>query len=144
MIDPRRIPAIDVLEAERRRGAPIEAAEMGGATGGSGTAGGTTAGPFAPLLVDVREPKEFAEIRAEGAVLVPLSTFLLRYRQLPRDRGLLMICRSGARSGQAAAFLLANGWTDVVNVAGGTEAWERAGLPVRHGQPAPGEGDLPG
>ena len=75
---------------------------------------------------------------------MPLSTFLLRYRELPRDRPLLMICRSGARSGQATAFLIANGWTDVVNVAGGTLAWERAGLPVRRGAPAPGEGDLPG
>ena len=60
---------------------------------------------------------------------------MLRYRELPQDRPLLMICRTGARSGQATAFLLANGWTDVVNVAGGTLAWERAGLPVRRGSP---------
>lgn len=132
MIDPNRIPTIDVLEAERRRGAGLEAAEAGGAGDGSQT----------PLLVDVREPREFTEVRAEGAVLVPLSTFMLRYRELPTDRPLLMICQSGARSGQAAAFLLASGWTDVVNVAGGTLAWERAGLPVRRGAPAPGEGDL--
>lgn len=128
MIDPRRVPAIDVLEADRRRGAPA----------GSGRP------DSAALLVDVREPNEFAQVRAEGAVLVPLSTFLLRYRELPQDRPLLMICNSGARSGQATAFLLANGWTDVVNVAGGTLAWERAGLPLRRGAPAPGEGDLPG
>ncbi|HSO28894.1 MAG TPA: rhodanese-like domain-containing protein [Candidatus Sulfomarinibacteraceae bacterium] len=133
MIDPSRIPTVDVLEAERRRGAALEAAEAGGAD----------AGAAAPLLVDVREPGEFAAVRAEGAVLVPLSTFMLRYRDLPKDRPLLMICKSGGRSGQATAFLRANGWTDVVNVAGGTDAWERAGLPVRRGAPAPGEGDLP-
>ena len=124
MTEPAGVPAVDVLEADRRRGA-----------------GDPGAGP---LLVDVREPSEFEEVRAEGAVLVPLSTFMLRYQELPRDRGLLMICRSGARSGQAAALLLASGWTDVVNVAGGTLAWERAGLPVRRGTPSPGEGDLPG
>jgi rhodanese-related sulfurtransferase len=132
MIDPRRIPAIDVLEAERRLGTAAEDAETG--TGGEPAP--------APLLVDVREPPEFAAFRAEGAVLLPLSTFLLRYRELPRDRPLLMICQTGSRSGQATAFLLANGWTDVVNVAGGTLAWERAGLLIRRGPPAPGEGDL--
>ena len=130
MIDPRRIPAIDVLEAERRLGTAAEDAEIG------------EPAP-APLLVDVREPNEFAAFRAEGAVLLPLSTFLLRYRELPRDRPLLMICQTGARSGQVTAFLLANGWTDVVNVAGGTLAWERAGLAIRRGPPAPGEGELP-
>ena len=132
MIDPRRIPAIDVLEAERRLGTAAEDAETG--TGGEPAP--------APLLVDVREPNEFASFRAEGAVLLPLSTFLLRYRDLPRDRSLLMICQTGNRSGQATAFLLANGWSDVVNVAGGTLAWERAGLLIRRGSPAPGEGDL--
>jgi rhodanese-related sulfurtransferase len=134
VIDPNRIPAVDVIEAERRLGAAAEDAETGT---------GDEAAP-APLLVDVREPNEFAAIRAEVAVLLPLSTFLLRYRELPRDRPLLMICQTGARSGQATAFLLANGWSDVVNVAGGTLAWERAGLAVRRGPPAPGEGDLPG
>ncbi len=131
MIDPSRAPVIDVLEAGRRL------ADTHGAPGTPDD------GP-PPLLVDVREPNEFAEVRAEGAVLVPLSTFMLRYRELPQDRSLLMICRSGARSAQATAYLLANGWTDVVNVAGGTLAWERAGLPVRRGEPAPGEGALPG
>ena len=133
MIDPNRIPTVDVLEAERRLGAAAEDAET--RTGG--------APPLAPLLVDVREPNEFAASRAEGAVLLPLSTFLLRYRELPRDRPLLMICQTGARSGQATAFLLANGWSDVVNVAGGTLAWARAGLLIRRGAPVPGEGDLP-
>ena len=133
MIDPNRIPTVDVLQAERRLEAGTGDAETG--TGGEATP--------APLLVDVREPNEFAGSRADGAVLLPLSNFLLRYRELPRDRPLLMICQTGARSGQATAFLLANGWSDVVNVAGGTLAWERAGLAIRRGSPAPGEGDLP-
>lgn len=137
MIDPSRVPAIDVLEADRRLGETV------GPVGGPGGPGGTGAGA-SPLLIDVREPSEFAAVRAEGAALVPLSTFMLRYRSLPQDRPLLVICHSGARSAQATAFLLGNGWTDVVNVAGGTLAWERAGLPVRRGAPAPGEGDLPG
>ncbi len=97
-----------------------------------------------PLLVDVREPNEIVEIRAEGIVALPLSTFMARYQELPTDRALLMICRTGARSGQATAFLLANGWTDVVNVAGGTISWVQAGLPTRRGALEPGEADFPG
>jgi rhodanese-related sulfurtransferase len=41
-------------------------------------------------------------------------------------------------------FLRSQGWTDVRNVEGGIDAWERAGLPVVRGTPRPGEGDLPG
>ena len=114
-------PTVDVREADRRR----QEAEAGG-----------------PLLIDVREPIEFSEVRAEGALLFPLSTFMARIAELPRDRPLLMICRTGARSGQATDYLLAQGWADVANVAGGTLAWESAGLPVRRGTPEPGEGDL--
>jgi len=115
-------PEIDVREADRRR---------------------RDAGPGGPLMVDVREPSEFAETRAEDVALVPTSTFVARFRELPQDRPLMMICRSGVRSGNATTFLLANGWTDVVKVAGGMLAWEAAGLPVRRGVPAPGEGELP-
>ena len=123
MFDPHRIPAVSVIEAHDRLARPAD-------------------GP-APILVDVREPNEFADFRAEGAVLFPLSTFMLRHQSLPRDRELLMICRTGARSGQATAFLLANGWTTVANVEGGTLAWVRAGLPARQGQLDEGEGDFP-
>jgi len=122
-MNPRTTPTVDVLEADRRR----QEAEAGG-----------------PLLVDVREPVEFSELRAEGALLFPLSTFMARHAELPRDRPLLMICRTGARSAQATDFLLVQGWPDVANVAGGTLAWEAAGLPVRRGTPDPGEGDLSG
>lgn len=121
MSDGDRSPAVDVLEADRRL---------------------RESGPDGPLLLDVREIPEFGLVRAEGARLLPLSQFLARYQDLPKDRQLLIICASGARSGQVAAYLLAHGWTDVANVEGGTQAWQRAGLPVRHGALGPGEGDL--
>ena len=121
MIDPHRLPAVDVLAAHDRL------AVDGGTTGDPG-----------PILVDVREPNEFVEVRAPGAMLFPLSTFVQRFRELPQDRPLLMICRSGARSGQATAFLLGNGWPDVANVSGGMLAWERAGLPIESGEPSAG------
>jgi rhodanese-related sulfurtransferase len=92
-----------------------------------------------PLLVDVRELGEFAEFRAEGSVLLPLSQFVARFRELPTDRPLLLICRSGGRSAQATGFLLAAGWSDVANVAGGMLGWLSSGLPVRSGPPDPEE-----
>jgi rhodanese-related sulfurtransferase len=116
------IPTIDVAEAERR----------------------LREDPASPLLVDVREANEFEAVRAPGAVLVPMSTFAARAGELPPDRPLMVVCHLGGRSAAAAGFLIRSGRTDVVNVAGGMDAWERAGLPVRHGTPAPGEGDLPG
>ena len=108
------------------------------------TAAERLAGEEPPLLVDVRELDEFHVARVGGSVLLPLSTFMQRYQELPGDRPLLMLCRSGNRSGAATAHLLANGWRDVANVAGGIIAWERAGLPVNRGTAADGEGDLPG
>jgi rhodanese-related sulfurtransferase len=97
-----------------------------------------------PLVVDVREVGEFEAVRLEDDVaLVPLSEFGTRYEELPRDRPLLMMCAGGTRSAAATAHLLRNGYTDVVNVAGGIKDWEASGLPVRRGPTRPGEGSLP-
>jgi rhodanese-related sulfurtransferase len=114
---------VDVMEAARRLG-DAEAASP-------------------PLLVDVREPGEFAQLRAEGALLLPLSDFVAGWRHLPADRPLLFICATGQRSFSAADYVIRNGRRDVANVEGGTVAWARAGLPLRRGQPEPGEGELP-
>jgi rhodanese-related sulfurtransferase len=95
-----------------------------------------------PLLVDVREVDEFRDVRVEGAALVPMSTFAERHSELPKDRPLLVMCAGGTRSAAATGFLLRSGWTDVVNVEGGITAWQRAGFPVRRGEPQAGEGDL--
>jgi rhodanese-related sulfurtransferase len=95
-----------------------------------------------PLLVDVREVDEFRDVRVEGAALIPMSTFAERHTELPKDRPLLVMCAGGTRSAAATGYLLRSGWTDVVNVEGGITAWQRAGLPVRRGEPDPGEGAL--
>ena len=116
------IPTIDVAEAERR----------------------LREDPASPILLDVREVHEFEEVRAPGAVLVPTSLFMTRVESLPADRPLMVVCHMGGRSAAVAGFLIRSGRTDVVNVGGGMEAWERAGLPVRRGTVEPGEGDMPG
>lgn len=96
-----------------------------------------------PILLDVREVGEFVAGRAEGAELLSLSGFLAAYRDLPRDRPILVICATGNRSASVTAFLLQQGWTDVSNVRGGTVAWERAGLPIRRGPLAAADGERP-
>ena len=96
-----------------------------------------------PLLLDVREPNEFDVVRAPGAALLPTSQFMARYTELPSDRPLLVICHTGGRSAAVTAYLVRTGRADVANVAGGMAAWERAGLEIQQGRPAPGEGDLP-
>jgi rhodanese-related sulfurtransferase len=99
--------------------------------------------PSGPILLDVRETNEFLQVRAPGAVLVPTSIFMNRVEDLPSDRPILVICHTGARSAAVTAYLIRAGRGDVSNVAGGMVAWERAGLPIRHGPLDPGEGDLP-
>jgi rhodanese-related sulfurtransferase len=118
---PAPIPSVDVAEAERR----------------------LREDPAAPILLDVREPDEFAEVRAPGAVLVPTSVFMARVGELPADRPLLVVCHVGGRSAAVTGYLIRAGRTDVVNVAGGMDAWVRAGLPTRRGPVEPGEGEWP-
>lgn len=93
-------------------------------------------------LIDVRETDEFVELRVEGAALVQLGTLEARFTELPQGSPLLVMCRSGGRSGRATAFLLQQGFTDVRNVDGGMIAWKDAGLPTRDGSLSDGEGEL--
>lgn len=81
------------------------------------------------LHVDVRELDEFEALSIPGSTLVPLSEFMSRYQELPQDRDIVVSCRSGRRSAQAADFLNANGYR-AINVAGGILAWEEAQLPL--------------
>jgi rhodanese-related sulfurtransferase len=88
------------------------------------------------ILVDVREVAEFTEIRAKRAQLVPLSQFSVDHvRQLAPDLSvpIYLICRSGARSMRAAQILEQAGYSNLVNIEGGTNAWAYNGFEVAHG-----------
>lgn len=89
-------------------------------------------------LIDVRTPLEFREVHVDFARNVPLDQLdpaaLLKERNGEADRPLYVICRSGARGKRACETLLAAGHGAVVNVEGGTAAWEAAGLPVTRGR----------
>ena len=98
--------AVDVAEAQRR--------QQAGA-----------------LIIDVRESEEWREGHVAGAKHIPLGSLAARLYELPRDREILTMCRSGNRSGRAQSLLLGQSFPSVRNVSGGMMAWERAGLPVQ-------------
>jgi rhodanese-related sulfurtransferase len=81
------------------------------------------------LIIDVREPYEYADGHVPGAELMPLMTVPQRLAALPTDRPVYVVCAVGRRSAQAAAFLATRG-VDAVNVDGGTDEWVVAGYPV--------------
>ncbi len=83
-----------------------------------------------PLIVDVRQPDEHREGVINGARLIPLDKLSAQMDKLPKDRQIICVCRSGARSGSAARKLSSAGY-DALNMRGGMMAWQRAGLPVK-------------
>ena len=84
-------------------------------------------------LLDVREPHEWAQVHVDGARHVPLGDLTLP--DVP-EGPVVLVCRSGNRSGQATRAMIAAGRTDVVNMAGGMLAWVEQGLPVVTGPQA--------
>ena len=82
------------------------------------------------LVIDVREPHEYAEGHGEGSVRVPGATGGERAGAFPKDAPVYVFCRSGNRSLVAARALVEAGFSDVRNVEGGIVAWTAARLPV--------------
>lgn len=83
-------------------------------------------------IVDVREPEETAQGTIEGALLYPWNGKVLqaRHDELPTDRPIYVVCRSGSRSSLASAFLAKNGHACVHDVQGGMNAWAAASYPT--------------
>jgi rhodanese-related sulfurtransferase len=89
-------------------------------------------GPEAAFWLDVRQPEEFRAGHVPGATLIPLNELAQRLGELPRDREIIVVCRSGSRSGAATRHLSSAGYR-ALNLAGGMIAWQMARLPVRTG-----------
>jgi rhodanese-related sulfurtransferase len=103
-----RVPEISVYELQRR----LQGEELANQ----------------PILVDVREPNEWAICRLPGATLAPLSDLAQRgLAALPPGLSprtpLVVYCHHGVRSAQVTAWLLRQGFDDVVSLAGGIDAW---------------------
>ncbi len=82
------------------------------------------------FVLDVRTPEEWNDFHAPNTTLIPLNELASRVNELPKDREIVVICRSGNRSAQGRDILLDAGFTQVTSVRGGLKAWRAAGYPV--------------
>lgn len=81
------------------------------------------------ILLDVRERREWDAGHAPHARHLPLSLVPRQIAELPKDRRIVVVCRSGNRSARGASMLVNEGF-DALNLEGGMSAWAAAGLPV--------------
>lgn len=85
------------------------------------------------ILMDVREPEEIELLAfdVENTLFIPLSEFGLRIDEIPRDKEVIVGCRSGSRSYQVTWFLTEQAFDNVINLKHGIMKWTELGLPVR-------------
>ncbi|MFM8442383.1 MAG: rhodanese-like domain-containing protein [Methylococcus sp.] len=79
----------------------------------------------APLLLDVREPHEYAYCRIEGSVNIPMNSVPGRLNEIDQAATVVSICHHGMRSAAVADYLLGHGYPEVINLQGGIDAWSR-------------------
>ena len=82
------------------------------------------------LLIDVREQTEYNEGHIPGITLIPMGEIPGRLAEIPKDKTVVVTCRSGNRSSQVASYLQQQGFTNIHDLQGGIVAWQQAGLPV--------------
>jgi len=85
----------------------------------------------APLVLDVRSPRERQQAWIEGSVHIPLNHLRERAAEVPRARKIVVQCAGGYRSAMGASLLRQQGFENVADLAGGIAAWQAARLPVR-------------
>jgi len=88
------------------------------------------------VVLDVREPAEYAHGHVPGAINLPQAELALRLEEIPKDRPIMTICHAGLRSYRSGQFLRQSGFAEVASVKGGIEAWRAAGQPVTTGDAA--------
>ncbi|MDD5371211.1 MAG: rhodanese-like domain-containing protein [Anaerolineaceae bacterium] len=86
------------------------------------------------FILDVREPSEWEQFHISGATLIPLGDLPNRLTEVPKDREVVVVCRTGHRSAQGRDILTQAGFTHVTSMAGGITAWQAQGLPLVTGQ----------
>ena len=82
-------------------------------------------------IIDIREAQELASGTIPNARHIPMASLPMRIDELPRDKQVVMVCRSGARSGHACAWLMQQGFNNVLNLRGGMMAWHSCGLDLQ-------------
>jgi len=86
------------------------------------------------FILDVRQPEEWAQFHIPGATLIPLGDLPNRLNEVPKDKEVVVVCRTGHRSAQGRDILKNAGFTKVTSMAGGVTQWQTAGLPIATGQ----------
>jgi rhodanese-related sulfurtransferase len=82
------------------------------------------------FLLDVRTPEEWNEFHAPNTTLIPLDELPSRLSEIPRDKEIVVVCRSGNRSQQGRDILLNAGFQQVTSMQGGLNEWRASGYPV--------------
>ncbi len=85
------------------------------------------------FFLDVRQPEEWNEYHAPNSTLIPLGELAARVGELPKDKKIVVVCRSGNRSQEGRDILLNAGFTQVTSMSGGLKTWRDAGYPVTSG-----------
>ena len=83
------------------------------------------------LLLDVRTPAEFKQIKVKRSKNIPLDQLSDRMKEIPQDQPVVVICATGRRSRAAASQIIRAGHEEVYNFKGGLQAWQRAGLSLK-------------
>lgn len=86
------------------------------------------------LVLDVREQSEWVAGHVAGAMLIPLGELESRMSELPKDKDIVVMCRTGVRSAQGRDTLLKAGFKRVTSMTGGITAWTSGGLPTVNGE----------
>ncbi len=82
------------------------------------------------FILDVRTQEEYDSGHIRNATLIPLDVLDKRLNELPRDKKILVYCKSGSRSAQASQILVNNGFKEIYNMKGGITDWTNAGYEV--------------
>jgi hydroxyacylglutathione hydrolase len=106
----------DLVWPTERLGAPMVAEELAGAE--------------PPIVLDIRNPREWATKHIANSINIPLNHLQERIAEIPRDRRIALHCAGGYRSSIAASILHQYGITNLIEMAGGLAAWDAAKLPV--------------
>jgi rhodanese-related sulfurtransferase len=85
------------------------------------------------FFLDVREPNEWNQAHIAGSTLIPLGDLEKRVNEVPRDKEIVVVCRSGSRSKAGRDILRNAGLTEVTCMTGGLTAWQAAGYPIVSG-----------
>ncbi len=85
------------------------------------------------FILDVRQPEEWNEFHIPGSALVPLEKLEQRLNELPRDKEIVVVCRSGNRSRSGRDILEKAGFMQVTSMAGGLTDWKARGYPTVSG-----------